>query len=277
MSKEYPTSSRNSLQIRANRLFLNIQHLLMQHSRTLSDFGLPQVDEEFVSNISHSKIIADELSVNIPDEDIATIDKLNAEQSTDKQSEVPKFTFSRKRSREIDEFTERPFKRLFMVFSVGFDGNEMSERWVMPWASERGTVPWASEVMGFQFVFSNFLLECLPVTFSFFPFFLYSFLPCAEYTSDDLPLWGFVGELHPDKNSDNKKHLLYTHKIINVKYNGDQIIPVNLIQDSPKSLEVGKILEMTYSVRWMSTNITFARHFDVYLDYPFFEHQVNVG
>lgn len=34
---------------------------------------------------------------------------------------------------------------------------------------------------------------------------------------------GFVGDLHPDKNSDNGKHVLYTHKIINFKYNKDQV------------------------------------------------------
>lgn len=34
---------------------------------------------------------------------------------------------------------------------------------------------------------------------------------------------GFVGELHPDKNSDNNKHVLYTHKNIIVKYNKDQV------------------------------------------------------
>jgi transmembrane 9 superfamily member 3 len=53
-----------------------------------------------------------------------------------------------------------------------------------------------------------------------------------------------------------------------------QIIHVNLTQQSPKLLEVGKTLDMTYSVKWVETNITFARRFDVYLDYPFFEHQV---
>ncbi|PIA47107.1 hypothetical protein AQUCO_01400066v1 [Aquilegia coerulea] len=95
-----------------------------------------------------------------------------------------------------------------------------------------------------------------------------------EFFIDDLPLWGFVGELHPDKNNDNK-HVLYTHKTINVKYHGDQIIHVNLTQESPKPLEVGKTLEMTYSVRWVPTNITFERRFDVYLDYPFFEHQIH--
>ncbi|XP_038683970.1 transmembrane 9 superfamily member 1-like [Tripterygium wilfordii] len=96
-----------------------------------------------------------------------------------------------------------------------------------------------------------------------------------EFFMDDLPLWGFVGELHPDKNSDNNKHVLYTHKSITVKYNNDQIIHVNLSQEAPKPLEDGTTLDMTYSVKWVPTNITFGRRFDVYLDYPFFEHQIH--
>lgn len=55
-----------------------------------------------------------------------------------------------------------------------------------------------------------------------------------------------------------------------------QIIHVNLTQDSPKPLEEGRVLDMTFSVKWTPTNITFARRFDVYLDYPFFEHQVTI-
>ncbi|KAL2231420.1 UNVERIFIED_CONTAM: Transmembrane 9 superfamily member 1 [Sesamum indicum] len=85
---------------------------------------------------------------------------------------------------------------------------------------------------------------------------------------------GFVGELHSERNGDNK-HVLYTHKIINVLYNKDQIIQVNLTQQNPKPLEVGSTLDMTYSVKWNPTDITFARRFDVYLDYPFFEHQIH--
>ncbi|XP_017637785.1 transmembrane 9 superfamily member 1-like [Gossypium arboreum] len=96
-----------------------------------------------------------------------------------------------------------------------------------------------------------------------------------EFFVDDLPLWGFVGELHPDKNSDNGKHVLYTHKNIVIKYNKDQIIHVNLTQGSPKPLEAGRVLDMTYAIKWLPTNVTFARRFDVYLDYPFFEHQIH--
>ncbi|KAL2513902.1 Transmembrane 9 superfamily member 1 [Forsythia ovata] len=120
-----------------------------------------------------------------------------------------------------------------------------------------------------------------------------------EFFIDDLPLWGFVGELHSDRNSDNK-HVLYTHKSITVNlqqrssscllmlcfcadlsvlllinFFSLQIIHVNLTQGGAKPLEVGKTVDMTYSVKWIQTNISFARRFDVYLDYPFFEHQIH--
>ena len=56
-----------------------------------------------------------------------------------------------------------------------------------------------------------------------------------------------------------------------------QMIHVNLTQDIPKPLEAGRHLDMTYSVKWISTNVTFGRRFDVYLDHPFFEHQVKIN
>ncbi|KAG8473636.1 hypothetical protein CXB51_036023 [Gossypium anomalum] len=116
----------------------------------------------------------------------------------------------------------------------------------------------------------------MALTLSSLPFFSchVSALRNAE-SSDDLPLWGFVGELHPDRNSDNGKHVLYTHKNIIIKYNKDQVIHVNLTQESPKPLEAGRIFDLTYSIKWIPTNVTFARRFDVYLDYPFFEHQIH--
>ncbi|KAG1331108.1 putative Transmembrane 9 superfamily member 1 [Cocos nucifera] len=83
---------------------------------------------------------------------------------------------------------------------------------------------------------------------------------------------GFVGET--DKNNENK-HFLFTHKNIVIRYNNSQIIHVNLTQESPKLLEAGKTLDMTYSVKWAPTDVTFARRFDVYLDHPFFEHQIH--
>ncbi|XP_073285940.1 transmembrane 9 superfamily member 1-like [Primulina huaijiensis] len=95
-----------------------------------------------------------------------------------------------------------------------------------------------------------------------------------EFFMDDLPLWGFIGEVLPDRTRDIK-HVLFTHKNLIIKYNENQIIHVNLTQEVPKPLEEGRVLDMTYSVKWVATNITFARRFDVYLDYPFFEHQIH--
>ncbi|KAL0908275.1 hypothetical protein M5K25_022763 [Dendrobium thyrsiflorum] len=93
-----------------------------------------------------------------------------------------------------------------------------------------------------------------------------------EFFIDDLPLWAFVGETG---KTDASKHYLFTHKNIVVRYNKDQIIHVNITQGNPRLLESGKKLDMTFSVNWTPTNITFAHRFDVYLDYPFFEHQIH--
>ncbi|WOL02345.1 hypothetical protein Cni_G11064 [Canna indica] len=82
----------------------------------------------------------------------------------------------------------------------------------------------------------------------------------------------FVGET--DKHN-KEKHYLFTHKNIVIQHNGNQIIHVNLTQESPKLLEAGKKLDMTYAVQWQPTNVTFAHRFEVYLDYPFFEHQIH--
>ncbi|XP_078433979.1 transmembrane nine 1 [Wolffia australiana] len=95
-----------------------------------------------------------------------------------------------------------------------------------------------------------------------------------ELFMDDLPLRGHVGEFRTDKNED-RKYYLFTHKTIHVEYNGDQIIHVNLTQDGPKLLEAGKTLDMTYSIKWEKTDIPFAQRFDIYLDHPFFEHQIH--
>ncbi|CAM6040049.1 unnamed protein product [Sphagnum compactum] len=96
-----------------------------------------------------------------------------------------------------------------------------------------------------------------------------------EFFIDDLPLWGFVGEYHPEKNDEDPRHIINTHKQFLIKYNKDQIIQVNLTQGNPVPIKDGKQLEFTYAVEWVETNTTFARRFDAYLDYPFFEHQIH--
>ncbi|KAJ8557815.1 hypothetical protein K7X08_004581 [Anisodus acutangulus] len=95
-----------------------------------------------------------------------------------------------------------------------------------------------------------------------------------EFFIDDLPIWGFVGEVNPYRNGDTK-HAVYTHSMLHIQYNGDQVISVNFTQESPKPLEEGRILDMTYSVKWVPTNVSYAERFNVYLNYNFFENEIH--
>ncbi|CAN4099949.1 unnamed protein product [Withania somnifera] len=100
-----------------------------------------------------------------------------------------------------------------------------------------------------------------------------------EFFMDDLPIWvmfltSFVGDLYAERYGDSK-YLVYTHKMFHTMYNRHQIIYVNLSQENPKPLEEGKILDMTYSVKWSPTSVSYAQRFNVYLNYYFFENEVH--
>eukprot|EP00850_Spirogloea_muscicola_P016317 SM000131S26747 [mRNA] locus=s131:285974:290027:+ [translate_table: standard] len=99
-----------------------------------------------------------------------------------------------------------------------------------------------------------------------------------ELFMDDLPIWGFVGELAQGDKTDgmatgDEDVVINTHKRFDINYNGDRIIQVNLTAENPQSVVAGQSLEFTYSVKWESTDIPFSKRFDRYLDYNFFEHQ----
>ena len=55
---------------------------------------------------------------------------------------------------------------------------------------------------------------------------------------------------------------------------GMQIIQVNLTSEDLQPITSGSKVEFTYSVTWAATPIHFNRRFERYLDYNFFEHQV---
>mmetsp|Transcript_26103 Transcript_26103/g.57030 ORF Transcript_26103/g.57030 Transcript_26103/m.57030 type:complete len:589 (-) Transcript_26103:1092-2858(-) len=95
-----------------------------------------------------------------------------------------------------------------------------------------------------------------------------------ELFLDDLPIWGFVGEAKKDKNGQEAIYI-YTHKAFDISYNKDKIIQVNLTSDDPVLLEDGAKLTFTYSVTWYPTSVPFARRFERYLDYSFFEHKIH--
>eukprot|EP00898_Chlorokybus_atmophyticus_P000053 jgi/Chlat1/1048/Chrsp110S01532 len=104
-----------------------------------------------------------------------------------------------------------------------------------------------------------------------------------EFFLDELPIWGFVGEYvggdaegaDDEKKAATAQSFIYTHKGFDVGYNGDKIIQVNLSSEDPRPLTPGTTLDFTYSIKWVPVNIPFAKRYERYLDYNFFEHQIH--
>ncbi|OMP01605.1 Nonaspanin (TM9SF) [Corchorus olitorius] len=109
----------------------------------------------------------------------------------------------------------------------------------------------------------------------------YYSLPFCHPGTNPAHKWGGLGEvLGGNELIDSQidiKFLKNVDKstICQLELDEAKIIHVNLTQEIPKPLEAGRMLDMTYSIKWIPTNVTFARRFDVYLDYPFFEHQIH--
>ncbi|GBF93656.1 hypothetical protein Rsub_06759 [Raphidocelis subcapitata] len=99
-----------------------------------------------------------------------------------------------------------------------------------------------------------------------------------ELFVDDLPLWGYVGEARRD-GGEGDGLFLYPHWQLDISYNGNQIIHVNLTQHSnatePLRLANGVRAAFTYSVSWSESDTPFDRRFEKYLDYSFFEHKIH--
>lgn len=91
---------------------------------------------------------------------------------------------------------------------------------------------------------------------------------------DDLPIWGFVGP-PPEQTKGDSNVYIYTHKTFDIAYNGERVIHVNLTSESPQPIAAGAKLEFSYTVRWTPSDIPYARRFERYLDYNFFEHQIH--
>lgn len=95
-----------------------------------------------------------------------------------------------------------------------------------------------------------------------------------EFFLDDLPIWGFVGP-PPETARDGESTFLYTHKSLDIAYNGDRVIHVNLTSEAPVALVKGATLDFSIAVTWHAVDTPFARRFERYLDYSFFEHQIH--
>jgi transmembrane 9 superfamily protein 3 len=88
---------------------------------------------------------------------------------------------------------------------------------------------------------------------------------------DDLPIWGIVGE--NEKGSSDV--YMWTHKKLDIGYNGEQIVDVNLTSEAKVKLELSTKVVFTYEVKFVPSTIKFADRFDKYLDPNFFQHRIH--
>ncbi|XP_062020898.1 uncharacterized protein LOC133737337 [Rosa rugosa] len=80
MAQDYSTSASSNNHVVVNLLFRDLNGLLQQHGKRITDYDLPQIDTQFANDTRIGRNIQDELSVHIPPEDLASIDTLNADQ-----------------------------------------------------------------------------------------------------------------------------------------------------------------------------------------------------
>jgi transmembrane 9 superfamily protein 3 len=88
---------------------------------------------------------------------------------------------------------------------------------------------------------------------------------------DDLPLWGTIGEVEES----TKSYFLYTHRRLEIGFNGNRIVDVNLTNEGKVKLERGAQIPFTFEVNWKSSSVKFHDRFDKYLDPSFFQHRIH--
>ncbi|OBS72307.1 hypothetical protein A6R68_13114, partial [Neotoma lepida] len=86
---------------------------------------------------------------------------------------------------------------------------------------------------------------------------------------DDLPIWGIVGEA--DENGED--YYLWTYKKLEIGFNGNRIVDVNLTSEGKVKLVPNTKIQMSYSVKWKKSDVKFEDRFDKYLDPSFFQHR----
>ena len=91
---------------------------------------------------------------------------------------------------------------------------------------------------------------------------------------DDLPIWGIVGEMSEQKTQ-QKDYFLWTHKKLEIGFNGDQIVDVSLTSENKVKLVEGIKVPFTYEVVWRASEVVFHNRYDKYLDPSFFQHRIH--
>ncbi|OZC09873.1 hypothetical protein X798_02979 [Onchocerca flexuosa] len=90
---------------------------------------------------------------------------------------------------------------------------------------------------------------------------------------DELPMYGMVGEI--DSSITPPNYRLFTHKKLEIGYNGKQIVDINVTSDIRVTLTPGASISFTYEVVWKTSDIDFDKRFEKYLDPTFFQHRIH--
>lgn len=95
---------------------------------------------------------------------------------------------------------------------------------------------------------------------------------------DNMPTWALVGDFgegHTDHERQGDDTYIWTHKKIDVGYNGNQIVDVNSTTARRVLLKPGITIHFTYEVTWKPSDVKWEDRFDKYLDPNFFQHRIH--
>jgi len=99
-----------------------------------------------------------------------------------------------------------------------------------------------------------------------------------EMMLDELPIWGYVGELETKsinfaREFDNTtRYFLFTHLDFSIAWNGNHIIEVNVSADPLQRVDLGsgqRKVDFSYSVRWIQTDVPVQERMNRYAQYSF--------
>jgi len=101
-----------------------------------------------------------------------------------------------------------------------------------------------------------------------------------EMMLDELPIWGYVGELEArlaseaqgQHESSHSSYHLFTHLDFSITWNGPHIIEVNVSADPLQRVDLStgiREIEFSYSVRWMKTSTPPGERMNRYAEYSF--------
>ncbi|XP_016168586.1 uncharacterized protein LOC107611142 [Arachis ipaensis] len=81
MVDDYPSTSTTTALVFTNQLLRDINDILIQHGKQITQYALPALTHENDNENSIPRVIQEELSVEVPREDLCSIERLNNDQS----------------------------------------------------------------------------------------------------------------------------------------------------------------------------------------------------